>query len=57
MKERLSIERFNTQINNTLNEAESPSEIRESAKKIPLQTDKTGTAYRIRPQTPRINLL
>ena len=28
MKERLSIERFNNQINNAVNEAESPNEIR-----------------------------
>lgn len=36
MKERLSIERMNNQITNTLNEIESPHDIRQAAKKVPI---------------------
>ena len=35
MKERLSIERFNNQINTTLNDMESPQDIIAQAKKVP----------------------
>jgi hypothetical protein len=35
MKERMSIERMNNQITNTLGEIESPSDIRQAAKKVP----------------------
>ena len=35
MKERMSIERMNTQITNTMSEIESPNQIRQAAKAVP----------------------
>ena len=52
MKERLSIERMNNQITNNINEIESPNEIRQAAKKVPIEIDKSGTAFRIRKNRP-----
>jgi hypothetical protein len=43
MKERLSIERMNKQINSALHEAETPSDIRRAAMKVPIQSDQSGT--------------
>lgn len=68
MKERLSIERMNSQINRTVSNIEQPIQIRQSAaygyplkdnrtSAVPTQSDTTGTQFRIRPQTPKINLL
>lgn len=68
MKERLSIERMNSQINRTVSNIEQPIQIRQSAaygyplkdnrtSAVPTQSDNTGTQFRIRPQTPKINLL
>jgi ribosomal protein L18 len=50
IKERLSIERVNKQINSTIVDQESPNEIIAAAKSHkPIQIDKSGTALRIRP--------
>jgi hypothetical protein len=49
MKERMSIERMNTQITNTMSEIESPSDIRHAAKNVPFKIDRSGSAFKIRP--------
>lgn len=64
-KERLSIEKMNQQYHNALNEMETPLDIRKAARAdtflrrsaVPRQSDNSGTMYRIRPQTPKLNLL
>lgn len=64
-KERMSIEKFNQKYLNALNEKQTPLEIRKAARAdnfirrsaVPIQSDNSGTMYRIRPQTPKLNLL
>jgi hypothetical protein len=60
MKERISVERGNviSQMGDEIDSPNSPTLGYESFKrKVPRETDNTGSSYRIRPQTPRINLL
>lgn len=63
-KEKMSIERMKLSYNNALKEMPTPFNIRQAARidtferrVLPRQSDNTGTMFRIRPQTPKLNLL
>ena len=62
LKERLSIERMNNFYQNTMTDAQTPgvnkaSDTLKRRAAVPMKSDNSGTMFRIRPQTPRLNLL
>lgn len=59
IKDRITVERRSVQMNQAEEEIDSPplGMSTHYSRQIPRQTDSSGSAYRIRPQTPKINLL
>lgn len=60
LKERLSIERMNNFYHNTDAQTPGVNKAADTLKRraaVPMQSDNSGTMFRIRPQTPRLNLL